>query len=464
MAKPNILFIFTDDQRFDTIGALGNTEIATPNLDALVARGTAFTNAYIMGGSCGAVCMPSRAMLMTGRSLYRIEEQGQSIPDDHVLLGEALRRGGYDTFGTGKWHNGTRAFARSFSDGGEIFFGGMGDHWNVPACDFDPSGEYTSKIDQTVDFRTQDVRQWTSDHIRAGVHSSELFCDATINFLRERRDGDNPFFAYVSFMAPHDPRTMPRQYLEMYDPARIELPASFVPEHPFDNGELKIRDEMLAPFPRTPEEIREHIAAYYAMITHADAHIGRVLATLEESGLADDTIVVFAGDNGLALGRHGLLGKQSVYDHSVHVPLVMSGPGIPSGQQRDALTYLIDIYPTLCDLTGVAVPDSVEGSTLVPTLSDPNERIRDSLLFAYRHLHRGVRDHRHKLIEYNVDGVRTAQLFDLEDDPQETRDLSADPSHAEDLARLRDQLQLWRRDWGDTQEQGRKFWEGYSYN
>ena len=102
MGKPNILFLFTDDQRFDTIHALGNSAISTPNLDGLVARGTAFTNGYIMGGSCGAVCMPSRAMLHTGRTLYRIEEQGQGIPEDHAMLGETLQRAGYTAFGTGK--------------------------------------------------------------------------------------------------------------------------------------------------------------------------------------------------------------------------------------------------------------------------------------------------------------------------------------------------------------------------
>ena len=216
MNKPNILFFFADDQRFDTIAALGNRAIRTPNLDRLVQRGTAFTDAYIMGGSCGAVCMPSRAMLHTSRSLFHIHDMGRDVPADHALLGETLRAAGYDTFGTGKWHNGTSAFARSFSHGGEIFFGGMGDHWNVPACDFDPSGQYAAQIHQTTDFPTQTVRKWTADHIEAGVHSTELFSDAAVDFLRQRQPDGKPFFAYVSFMAPHDPRTMPQEFLDMY--------------------------------------------------------------------------------------------------------------------------------------------------------------------------------------------------------------------------------------------------------
>ncbi|HRJ45448.1 MAG TPA: sulfatase-like hydrolase/transferase [Caldilineaceae bacterium] len=139
-SRPNILIFFTDDQRFDTIRALGNDAIHTPNMDRLVARGTTFCKGYIPGGSSGAVCMPSRAMLMTGRYLYRLEGEGQGIPAEHLMLPEYLRGQGYTTFGTGKWHNGPAAFARCFSDGGEIFFGGMDDHWNVPACHFDPTG------------------------------------------------------------------------------------------------------------------------------------------------------------------------------------------------------------------------------------------------------------------------------------------------------------------------------------
>jgi arylsulfatase A-like enzyme len=459
--RPNILFFFTDDQRFDTIRALGNGQVITPNLDSLVENGTSFTNAYIMGGSCPAVCMPSRAMLMTGRTLYHIEGQGQSVPEGHALMGETLRGSGYETFGTGKWHSGPRAYARSFSAGGEIFFGGMDDHWNVPANDFDPRGEYRQRIQQTVDFHSQRIATKICDHITAGKHSSELFADATIDFLRGL-EGDDPFFAYVSFMAPHDPRTMPQEYMDMYDPAEIELPPNFMAEHPFDNGELKIRDEVLAGFPRTEEEVKQHIAAYYAMITHADAQMGRVLEVLRETGRGENTIVVFAGDNGLAVGRHGLMGKQNMYEHSVHVPLMMCGPGVPQGERREALAYLIDIFPTLCDLTGVEIPGSVEGKSLAPALRDADERIREHLHFAYRHWQRSVRDERHKLIEYAVDGVRTTQLFDLVADPHELNDLSGEAGCAEKLEELRRALRLWQEEYGDVREgQGEVFWGAY---
>ncbi len=461
-SRPNIVFFFTDDQRFDTVSALGNPAVRTPTMDRLVETGVAFTHAHIPGGTSGAVCMPSRAMLHSGRTLFHIEGAGQSIPESHTTLGEHLRANGYETFGTGKWHNGAQAFARSFSDGGEIFFGGMDDHWNVPAFDYDPTGRYDGRLPICKNPGTSKVvNQRRGDHVTAGKHSSELFCDAAIDFL-DRRDSDKPFFMYISFMAPHDPRIMPQKYLDMYDPADVQLPPNFMGGHPFDNGDLKIRDEVLADFPRDPEEIKCHIAEYYAMITHLDAQMARVIAMLEEKGLADNTIIVFAGDNGLALGQHGLMGKQSNYDHSIRVPMVMSGPGIPRGVRSDAFAYVLDIYPTLCDLTGLPVPESVEGASLTPAMSNPDERIRDTLFFAYKGMHRAVRDQRYKLIEYVVRGNRTSQLFDLQNDPWETNDLSTDPACEAELAQLREVLFRWRDEWDDEQsEWGQEFWAGY---
>jgi len=460
--RPNILFLFTDDQRFDTIHALGNDQIVTPTMDSLVQSGTAFTNAYIMGGSCGAVCMPSRAMLMTSRTLFHLERQGQGIPQEHVLLGECLQQAGYETFGTGKWHNGSAAYARSFTAGAEIFFGGMEDHWNVPAYDFDPTGTYDS-------FQPAVRNPWYSNeivlrqcnHITPGKHSSELFSDAAIDYLRNY-DSEAPFFMYLSFMAPHDPRTMPRKYLEMYDPSDIELPPNFMPEHPFDNGDMRVRDELLAQIPRQEDEIRRHIAEYYAMITHLDAQIGRVIKVLEDTGHAEDTIIVLAGDNGLAVGQHGLMGKQSQYEHSLHVPLIMVGPGVPRGEQRETFCYLLDIYPTLCDLVGLPIPETVEGQSLVPAMEDSGVRIRETMLYAYKDVQRCARDDRYKLIEYVVKGERRTQLFDLQEDPWELHNLADDPSRRGDVVRLRGELVRWRDELGDTQEGlGEPFWQRY---
>ncbi|MBN1582256.1 MAG: sulfatase-like hydrolase/transferase [Anaerolineae bacterium] len=460
-SRPNILFFFTDDQRFDTLGALGNQAISTPTMDSWIHQGTTFTHAHIMGGTSGAVCMPSRAMLMTGRTLFHLEREGQAIPAAHVLLGETLRRAGYRTFGTGKWHNGPPSYARSFTDGAEIFFGGMEDHWNVPACDFDPTGRYDLACPIVKDpYYSNEVTYRRCDHVTAGKHSSELFCEAAIDFL-DGYDAGAPFFMYLSFMAPHDPRTMPKTYLDMYDPDAIALPPNFMPEHPFDNGELNVRDEKLAAWPRTETEIRRHIAEYYAMITHADAQMARVMEALTRNGHAGNTIVIFAGDNGLALGQHGLMGKQNMYDHSLRVPLVMCGPGIPQGKQSDAFCYLFDIYPTLCDLIGIPIPGTVEGKSLVPAMRN-NDRIRETMYFAYRGLQRCVRDEHYKLIAYAVDGKQTTQLFDIERDPWELNTLAGDSGYAEQVSRLSAELVRWRDELDDeASPHGQLFWRTY---
>lgn len=454
--KKNIVFILADDQRFDTIAALGNSPIKTPNLDALVARGTAFTRAHIPGGTCGAVCMPSRAMMHTGRTLFHLDREGQSIPEAHRTLGETFRQAGYATFGTGKWHNGTAAYARSFSDGDEIFFSGMGDHWNVPAFHYDPQGRYDCKLPQITDpLNSSEVTYRHADHIPAGVHSTDLFADASIRFLDRQKDA--PFMLYLSLMAPHDPRSMPEKYRSMYDPDTMELPPNFLPAHPVDTGALRIRDEMLAAFPRDPSEIRRHIAEYFAMITHLDDAIGRVVAALKRNGQLENTIIVFAGDNGLAVGQHGLMGKQSLYEHSVRVPLVFAGPGIPAGERRDALVYLLDIFPTLCELTGNAIPSSVEGTSLVPCMRAADHTVRDTLLLAYAGTIRGVTDGDYKLIEY---ACGATQLFDLKRDPAEMQNLAAQPGQAERVAAMRAQLVSLAIDWDDAAHPtGKAFYE-----
>ncbi len=339
--KPNIVFFFTDDQRFDTLHALGNAAIKTPNIDKLIARGTALTHAHIPCGTSGAVCMPSRAMLHTGRSLFHLDREGQQIPKNHITLGQALRTNGDRTFGTGKWHNGKESFNRSFAEGAEIFFGGMADHWNVPVHNYDPDCQYNAKLPSCVDMmHSKEVVYRHAHHITPGLHSSEMVCKAGIDFIH-RQDGAVPFFAYIAFLAPHDPRVMPESFQRMYDPKHIELPPNFAGGHPFDTGALRIRDEELAAFPRSPEETKQHLADYYAMITHLDDQLGRVMNALEAKGLLEDTIIVFAGDNGLALGQHGLFGKQSCYEHSVRVPLVFAGPGIPAGRTSDTYAYLL---------------------------------------------------------------------------------------------------------------------------
>ena len=460
--KPNIVFFFADDQRFDTIRALGNDEIHTPNLDRLVESGTAFTHAHIPCGTSGAVCMPSRAMLHTGRTLFHIQAEGQDIPVEHTMLGEALQTHGYRTFGTGKWHNGSASYARSFTDGGEIFFGGMQDHWNVPAHSFDPTGRYDSRT-MKVDNCMLDNKEaeFVADHVVAGKHSSELFCEATAEFISGYED-TAPFFAYVSFMAPHDPRSMPRKFRDMYKSDQIKLPANFMAHHPVEYDNTDVRDELLAPYPRTPEVVRRHISEYYAMISHLDSQIGVVLTALEERGILDNTIVLFAGDNGLAVGQHGLLGKQNTFDHSVRVPLIMCGPGIPENQKREAYIYLLDIFPTLCELIDVPVPATVEGISFKGALADPQSKTREDLYFAYTDKIRAVKNERFKLMEFVFQGKKTEMLFDLDSDPNEMANLIGTAGYEDVAIALRARLSSLGDEWEDEKHPlGAEFWREY---
>jgi arylsulfatase A-like enzyme len=452
--KPNVLFIFTDDQNPDTIAALGNSHIRTPNIDRLIKMGTTFTNAYIMGGSSPAVCSPSRACLMTGRTLWNVENQGMwgfEISKKFKTLPEAFREAGYDTFGTGKNEPGLKggSFKRGFTHGDKILFAGNSPHFRLRLHKQQPDGTYEREVIK-------------------GTHSSEVFADAAIDFMKGQAKRNKPFFAYVSFTAPHDPRQAPPEYRAKYPDQKIPVPKSFMPRHPFDNGMLKIRDERLAPFPRKPEVIQKQTAAYFAMITHMDAQIGRMLDALEKTGQLDNTIIVFTSDNGLAMGRHGLMGKQNVYEHSVHVPFVIAGPGVPRDQKRDQLCYIYDVYPTLCEMAGIKTPGTVQFKSFAPMLKDASAKHREHLYFAFMSWQRSVRDSRYKLIEYCVEGKRHTQLFDLTNDSDERTNLAGDPKHASDLARLRKLLKAERVRLNDgntpyefTDRQGKEFWTTY---
>ena len=461
--RPNVLILFTDDQRHDAIGSCADGVLETPHMDRLADEGLAFRRAYVAGSVHGAVCSPSRAMLHTGRhfeelplgmvSLWSAPQEERGVYDGATLF-ETFDAAGSETFATGKWHNGARSIARGLDGGAAIFFGGMSDHDKVPIHPFDPTGEYPGSARST-----------------SPVFSSELFADAAIDFLETRgTEGDDPFLCYVSFTAPHDPRMAPEPFAGAHDPASIPVPPNYADEHAFPIGHLRVRDEVLAPHPRTEAVVQEHIAGYWAMIEHLDAQLGRILEALEERGLADDTIVVLAGDNGLAVGQHGLLGKQNLYEHSAGVPLILAGPGIAAGES-EALVYLHDLFPTLCDLTGVATPDAVTARSLAPIVWDEAEAVREHLLLSYRtkaahdeqtSYMRAVVTPRWKLVRslHEADGEVTdaTQLFDLERDPWETANHATDADQAARLDRLTRLLDAELAAVGDHLRPGRAGW------
>jgi len=428
--RPNFLILHTDDQRFDTIQALGNRAIQTPNMDRLVRRGITFTQATTQGGLSGAICMPSRAQMLAGVNVFRAHSaiaDRIANPDPAVLtFPEQLRAAGYDTFHAGKWHLGPPLHHRCFTHGGAIFFGGMTDQWKMPAFEFNAAGKYPKE----------------SARVAAG-YSSEVIANETIQILRSR-EGGRPFLAYAAFTSPHDPRTAPERFARLYAPQRIALPPNFMPQHPFDNGELKVRDELLAGFPRSEQEVRRHIADYYAMISEVDHQIGRVLDALDASPYAQSTYIIFAGDNGLAVGQHGLMGKQNLYEHSLRAPLILAGPGVPRGRRDASLCQLLDIAPTVCALAGVAAPASSVGLDLL------KGRRREETFSAYRGFQRALRTREWKLIRYRVNGAGTEQLFHLKDDPWELHNLAGDPRQKTRLEQMRARLRELLRQANDT--------------
>jgi arylsulfatase A-like enzyme len=413
-----------DDQRCDTIGAYGNDNIKTPNLDRLFAQGFSFRRNYCLGSGGGAVCVPSRAMIHSGRSYFNVDSRMRGVK----IMPELLRENGYTTFATGKWHNKEESFLRGFERGKALFFGGMADHTKVPVVDLSPAGKFINK--------------------RTGEKfSSELFTNAATEFL-ESYEEDKPFFAYVAFTAPHDPRNPPTKYRQMYYKNRPPLPKNFKPQHPFDNGHMVGRDENLAPWPRTEDVVRDQLAEYYGLITHLDEHIGRLLETLKNSRHAENTIIIYAADHGLAVGSHGLLGKQSIYEHSMGCPLIFAGPGIPEGRSTQAFSYLLDIFPTVCALTGVQAPPHVEGKNLRPVWEGKVDTVRDSVFLSFSKIQRSVQDERWKLIRYPK--INHTQLFDLKNDPYELHNLANDPAQAERVQEMLRLLKKWQQKVGDN--------------
>lgn len=494
-AKPNVLLFFTDDQRPSTIGALGNSDVQTPTLDRLVEEGVAFRRAYMMGGMTGATCIPSRAMLHTGRHLFHLRKMGREIGDDTPTLGETFRGAGYHTYFSGKRHAMSReVIRRGYESGGVVmgFAGYFTDKRRMPIHDWDPKAEYKAATGYVVtgdDGERLPVgevkrRKLKREDITPGPFATELYIDPAVEFIRGYKE-DRPFFMYVALSAPHDPHEAPESIRTLYDPDALKMPPNLRPMHPFDNGEMTVRDEKLAAHPRDPEVIRQRTADYYSSVTFIDRQFARLVKALEEAGQRENTIIVFMGDSGLAVGQHGLLGKQNLYDDSgIGIPWIMSGPGVPKKVQSRSLVCSHDLYPTLCDLAGVPVPKSLDGRSLVHLFAKPGGRHRSFVYAAYRDVQRSVIGPRYKLIEYVPQertvkgktatvGARSSQLFDLQNDPWESANLIANPELAGIVKQLREQMAAERIVHGDGTDAGRsgypdmhdtyaRFWDVHS--
>jgi arylsulfatase A-like enzyme len=429
------LFILTDDQRADTIRALGNLVIETPHLDSLVREGTVFTRAL----SPNPICVASRAEILSGccgMRNGRLLFNGQFTPDQ-MLWPEAMRRAGYRTWYVGKWHTSGRPTTRGYDESLGLFAGGG----RAEAGALDHAGRKVTGYVGWV-FQNDDGRLFPEQGIGLTPDISTRLADAAIEFLK--RKSQQPFFLHVNFTAPHDPLLIPPGYQGKYDPNRMPLPPNFLPRHPFDHGNFSGRDEQLFAWPRTPEEVRREIAAYYAVISHMDEQIGRILAALRSTGQAERTIVIFTSDQGIALGSHGLRGKQNMYEHTVAAPLIVRGPGIPKSVRRSTQCYLRDLYPTVCDLAGIEIPKSVQGRSLLGVVRGQAETLYPEVFGYFTDVQRMIRTDRWKLIYYPQIGRR--QLFDVIADPQEQHDLSEAAPHVAVRDGLCSKLAAWQDD------------------
>jgi len=473
--KPNILFLLTDDQRGATVHDSEAKAITTPHIDSLASAGVSFSNCYLFGANNGAVCKPSRAQLMTGQTFFQLPEvvtagwapmkQEDKDPHKYPTFPELLKKAGYRTFCTGKQHNGSKWVETGFDEGKSLFMGGMGSHYNLGGLkNYTLAGGWQKAPSKEI---------W----------SSEVFANAAIDFI-QRQKGDKPFFAYVAFTAPHDPRTAPKEYHAKYPADKMTAPKNFQPEHQFPIASMRIRDEKLAPFPRTKEIIRKQQGDYYAMIEATDHHIGRILEALKKSGFEENTIVILSSDNGLAVGQHGLMGKQNVYEHSIRLPMVVKGPGIGQGENSEAFVYLHDLAPTILDIAGVDKPKGMHAKSFWSQVKEPRKEGRNVIYSAYdswrgekgqvkvngtkrryepRGHGRSLRQGDYKLIIYHMLGRTDTLLYNLKKDPMEITNLAGNPEMQGRISQMKSELTKEMKKSGDQAKLNIQGW-GYPEN
>ena len=428
--QPNVVYIFADDMSYETIGAHGMLDIDTPNLDKLAERGASFTHAYNMGSWSGAVCLASRTMLNTGRFVWQAKRANQNtLVAENKMWSQRMQQAGYRTYMTGKWHVKTEP--------DQIFDVAR----NVRAGMPNQTPEGYDRPKDAADYATG-WKPWDPQHggyWKGGKHWSEIVGDDSVAFLAAAAKEDQPFFMYLAFNAPHDPRQSPKEYVDRYPLDRIKMPENFLPEYPHADAICgkRLRDEKLMPYPRTEYSVKINRQEYFAIITHMDDQIGRILDALEATGKADNTYIVFTADHGLAVGHHGLVGKQNMYDHSVRVPFLVVGPNVNAGSKIDAPIYLQDVVPTALELAGAPV-DGVDFKSLLPLLKNEKAGHYDAIYGAYLDRQRMVTKGDWKLISYPTIGVE--RLFNLKKDPNEMNDLVHNPEYTVKLNELRTAL------------------------
>jgi iduronate 2-sulfatase len=431
----NVLFLIADDLNND-LGTYGHPLVKSPHIDRLAKRGVAFDRAYCQY----PLCNPSRASMLTGRRpnttrvLNNAPHFRQFIPDT-VTLPELFRKEGYFVARVGKlYHYGVPL---------QIGTDGVDDapSWSKVINPRGRDMDDMEKIFSLVPGQFGGTLSWLAAEGTDLEQTDGIGATEAIKLLEENKD--RPFFLAVGFYRPHTPFVAPKKYFELYPIENIPLPE--VPEEHRGSapapafGSFKKEQENL-----TDQLRKEAIQAYWASTTYMDAQVGRVVDALDRLGLAERTIIVFASDHGYHLGEHGLWQKQSLFENSARVPMIIVAPGFASeGQTAAAPVELIDLYPTLADLCGLEAPAYLEGKSLRPMLEDTARAVKPG---AFTQVQRGgfpgyaVSDGRWRYIEWDG-GKRGAQLYDLKNDPREWKNLAADPAHAGDVARLKKLIQ-----------------------
>jgi len=450
--KPNIVLIFADDMTYESLGCTSNGEVMTPNLDRLRSEGTYFSHAYNQGGYNGAISMASRAMMNTGKYLWTAMDEVQGHLDSShqnwpagvapyvpvkptgpiTLWSQYMKEAGYETYMTGKWHV-------------PIAAKGVFDHVRHvrPGMPNQSKEGYERKFIKGV----TDV--WTpTDTIyggywKGGKHWSEVLKDDALDYIDDAEHQKKPFFMYLAFNAPHDPRQAPQEYQDMYPLDKVKVPDTFMPLYPYCEemgAGRSLRDERLAPFPRTRRSVKVNRKEYYALITHLDAQIGQILDSLEQSGEMDNTYIFFTADHGLAVGDHGFIGKQNLYEASIRVPLIMVGPGIMKNKQVDGMVYLHDVMATALDLAGSEGVNKVDFQSLLDLAEGKTTKTRKAIINCYIGCQRMIRTEEYKMIIYpNANMVR---LFNEVSDPLEMHDLAQNPENIPLMKDLFEQFKI----------------------
>lgn len=436
-ALPNVLLILADDLRPDAPGFAGGRAARTPNLDQLARGGTVFTRA-----ACSyPICHVSRSELLSGR--LALGRSGQGAPGGPVafdpaspLLPAFLAAAGWHTVHAGKWHVAGTPAQRGFRETAGMFSSG-GAAGKLSSVDRTPSGrEVTGYRGWT--FKDAAGRALPELGVGLTPETDRMItaqAAAAIDRLRDR-----PFFLQVNLTAPHDPLLDPPGSKRGPAPA---LPANFRPAPGFATGNTDGRDERIVPAPRTAEAVSTERELYFRLVEEVDRNVGELLMALAAAGLRERTLVIFSSDNGLALGSHGLMGKQNQYEHSFNVPLLLAGPGIPAARRFAAQCYLRDLYPTLCELLRLPAPAGLDGRSLAPVLRGERAEVHDAVFGYFTATQRMIRTaDGWKLIWYPA--LNRTELFHLPTDPDELRDLAGEPAHAARLEDLRTRLASWQ--------------------